>query len=140
MGSEYTFYDYIDADGGGVNVIKKWLDGEGKPAKAYFMNMILNLEASPPPHTLDSVWGKPYTKKMTSKKGENWKGFIEFRKTGTIQYRIIGQMHGRNVYLVATGIHKGQRFVTDISPKTAIERIEQMIQAPAKYRREHEHN
>ena len=40
MSSEFTFYDYIDADGDGINVIKDWLNGEGKLAKAFFTMII----------------------------------------------------------------------------------------------------
>ena len=57
MGREFTFYDYIDANG--VNVIRDWLNGDGKPAKAYFTVIIGQLEASPPPGGKDSVWRLP---------------------------------------------------------------------------------
>ncbi len=40
MGSEYTFYDYVDADRGGVNVVKRWLNSDGKKAKAFFTMLI----------------------------------------------------------------------------------------------------
>lgn len=136
MGSEYTFYDYIDADGGGENVIKSWLSGEGKDSKAHFTMIIPLLEASPPPRWTDSVWGYPYTKVM---KG-GWKGFIELRKDGSVQYRLLAQMIGRSVFLVACGIHKEQNYRTDVSPQTALRRVAQMISDPAKYRREHEYN
>ena len=135
MGIEYTFYDYIDADGDGTNVIKSWLNGDGKNAKAHFTIMISNLEASPPPRTVDSVLGEPYTKPMKA----DWKGFIELRKTGGVQYRLLAQMQGRSVFLVACGIHKGQKFKTDVTPQTASKRVKQMIENPARYRREHEY-
>ena len=135
MGSEYTFYDFIDAEGDGTNVINSWLNGEGKNAKAYFTIMISNLEASPPPRTKDSVWGEPYTKSMKA----DWKGFIELRKPGSVQYRLLAQVQGRSVFLVACGIHKGQNFRTTVSPQTASKRVKQMIDNPARYRREHEY-
>ena len=136
MGTEYTFYDYINADGDGTNVIKSWLNGDGKDAKAYFMVKIGHLEASPPPGVTDSVWKDPYTKTMKGK----WGGFIELRKTGGVQYRLIVQMRGRSVYLVACGIHKGQNYKINVSPQTASRRVEQMIDNPTRYRREHEYN
>src|SRR4030042_1276931 len=135
MGSQFTFYDYIDADGGGSNVIRDWLNGEGKPAEAYFTIIIPQLENSPPLGFQDSVWGKPYTKPMRGK----WAGFIELRKTGGVQYRLLGQMQGRSVFLVACGIHKDQNYIIDVSPQTALVRINQMKNTPAKYRREHEY-
>jgi hypothetical protein len=134
MGIEYTFYDYIDADGSGANIIKDWLNGAGKPAKAHFTNMIGNLEASPPPGFIDSVWHKPFTEVM---KGQ-WDGFIEIKKRGRIQYRLIAQIQGRNVFLVATGFHMGS-YETDVTPGTAKERVAQMMNNPARYRREHDY-
>ena len=136
MGSEYTFYDYIDADGDGSNVIKSWLNGDGKDAKVHFMMVINSLEASPPPRTADSVWGEPFTKLM---KGD-WDDFIELRKKGSVQYRLLAQMRGRSIYLVACGIHKEQNYKINVSPQTASRRVEQMIDNPTRYRREHEYN
>ena len=130
MGTEYRFYDYIDADGDGSNVIKSWLNGEGKDAKAHFMQIMPHLESSPPP------WKTKYTKLMK----DEWDGFIELRKTGKVQYRLLAQMRSRNVYLVACGIHKGQNYTTDVTPEKASVRVSQMIDNPAKYRREHEYN
>jgi hypothetical protein len=130
MGREYTFYDYIDADGGGSNVIKNWLNGPGKDAKAHFTNIMPYLESLPPP------WMNKYTTLM---RGE-WDGFIELRKTGRVQYRLLGQMIGRDIYLVACGTHKDQYYTTDVTPQTALTRVSQMINNPAKYRRKHEYH
>ncbi len=135
MGSEFTFYDYIDADGGGANVIRDWLNGEGKPAKVWFTNMISHLEASPPPRFRDSVWGEPFTKLMK----QEWDGFLEIRKTGRVQYRLLAKMEGRSVFLVGHAIHKGQNYKPDVLPATASMRVTQMINN-AKYRREHEYS
>ncbi len=135
MGSEYTFYDYIDADGDGANVIKDWLNGEGKPADASFIMVINQLEASPPGGMMDSVWKPPYVIDLKGK----WKGFIELRKkVKTIQYRLIGKRIDRSVFLVTWGFHDGQGWHTGIPPKTALIRVTQMIANPTKYRREHE--
>ena len=135
MGAEYTFYDYINADGDGTNVIKRWLNSDGKDAKAHFTMIISHLEASAPPRTADSVWGKPYTELMKN----DWDGFIELRKTGGVQYRLLAQMQGRSVFLVACGIHKEQKYITDVSPQTASRRVKQMIDTPTRHRREHEY-
>lgn len=129
MGTEYTFYDYIDADGDGINAINNWLHTDGKDSKAFFDQVILHLEASPPP------WMSKYTKMMH----DDWKGFIEVRKTGSIQYRLIGKMIGRNIYLVACAIHKDQYFYTTVSARLAIERVKQMVVNPSKYRRYHDY-
>ena len=137
MSSEFTFYDYIDADGDGKNVISGWLNGDGKPAKAFFTVKIGQLEASPPPRFRDSVWKYPYVIPMKYE----WDGFIELRKeAANVQYRLLGKMEGHSVFLVACGIHKGQHYKTDISPQTALRRVDQMKNNPSKYRREHEYN
>jgi hypothetical protein len=131
MGIEYTFYDYIDV--GGINRINAWLNGEGRLAKAFFNHIISNLEASPPPKSKDSVWHPPYTIPMK----RQWKDFIEIRKTGSIQYRLICKMENREVFLVATGFHKGS-YETDITPETTRERVTRMKNNPERYRREHD--
>ena len=127
MGTEYTFYDYIDENGN--NIIKNWLNGEAKDAKAHFNHVIPHLEATPPP------WSTKYVKRMKY----DWKGFIELRKTGSIQYRLLGQIRNRDVYLVASGFHKG-KYNTDVPSEIAEVRVSQMIGSPAKYRRKHEYN
>lgn len=137
MGSEFTFYDYIDADGGGNNVIKDWLNGGGSAAKARFTVLIELLESSPPRGHKDTIWKYPYMKPM---EGE-WAGFVELRrKDGNVQHRLLAQIRGRGIYLVASGIHKEQNFTTDVSPQTALKRVQEMIDDPARYRREHEYS
>ena len=136
MGSEFTFYDYIDADGDNVNVIKDWLNGDGKQAKAYFNRMIGYLEESPPTGSEDSVWRDPYTWPLH---GE-WKDFIEIRKeVKKVQYRLIGKVEDRCVFLVTSGFHKGS-WEADVTPETSKERVAQMKNNPAKYRREHDNS
>jgi hypothetical protein len=136
MGSEFTFYDYIDADGSGTNVINDWLNGGGKEAKAYFNRVIGYLEASPPPRSQDSVWCAPYALPLHGA----WKKFIEIRrKVKGVQYRLIGKMEGRSVLLLTWGYHKGS-WQTDITPQTARERVSQMKNNPERYGREHDHS
>ena len=135
MGKEFTFYDYLDADGDGSNIINGWLNGDGKDAKAHFTNVIPHLEVTPPP------WSTKYVTFMS----RDWKGFIELRKTGRsktgrIQYRVLGQIQKRDVYLVAYGIHEGKDFPTDVPPDKASIRVKQMIENPAKYRRQHDYS
>jgi hypothetical protein len=134
MGTEYTFYDYVDADNSKVNIINDWLNGEGKVTKAYFNSMISNLGASPPPGSHDSVWRKPYTWPLHGK----WKDFFEIRKkVKGVQYRLIAKVENRNVFLITWGYHKGS-WETDITPETGKERVNQMINNPTKYRRKHD--
>ena len=135
MGSEYTFYDYIDADGGNANVINAWLNGQGKPAKGHFNHVLLNLEGSPPPGYTDTVWHRPYVHTLE----KPWDGFVELRKTGSVQYRLIGYVEGRSVFLVGKGFHQGS-WKTDITPVTGRERVSRMKKDPARYRRPHDYS
>lgn len=136
MGSEFTFYDYIDADGGGTNIINDWLNGGGKEAKAYFNRMIGYLEASPLAGSQDSFWRAPYTWPLHGA----WTNFIEIRKKiRGVQYRIIGKIEGRNVLLVTWGCHKGS-WQANITAQTAKERVSQMKNNPERYRREHDYS
>ena len=135
MGSEYTFYDYIDTGETGQNIINSWLNGDAKEAKAYFNRIIGYLEGSPPPGSQDSVWHKPYAYPLHNA----WNGFIEIRrKVKGLQYRLIGMIDVRNVLLVTWGYHRGGKWETDITPKTAKERIKQMQSNPIEYRRLHD--
>jgi hypothetical protein len=136
MGIEFTFFDYIDADGCGDNIIKSWLNHGGKPAKAFFTRMIGYLEASPLTGQEYSVWQSPY---VTFLHGD-WDGFIELRKEmQKIQYRLIGKVEGRNVFLVTWGFHKGT-WETDVTPQTGKDRVVQMKNNAEKYRREHDNS
>ena len=45
MGSEFTFYDYVDDEG--RNVVHRWLESIPKGAKAKFNNRLLHLEGTP---------------------------------------------------------------------------------------------
>ena len=136
MGNEFTFYDYIDADRSKANVINDWLNGDGREAKAYFNRMIGYLEGSPPAGSQESVWHDPYTRSLRGK----WRDFIEIRKKAKgVQYRLVGKVEGRKVFLVTWGFHKGT-WETDITPQTGKERVAQMKNNPEEYRREHDNS
>lgn len=135
MASEFTFYDYIDADGSQTNIINDWLNGDGNRAKAYFNSMINHLEASPPAGFRDTFWCFPYIRPL----GGKWKGFKEIRKKADrVQYRLICKVEDRSVFLVTWGFHKGS-WETDITPQTGKDRVTQMKDNPIKYRRWHDY-
>lgn len=136
MGSEFTFYDYIDADSTGANIINDWLNSDGIQAKAHFNSMIRHLEGSRPAGFQYSVWRSPYTWPLH----EEWKGFMEIRKkVEGVQYRLIGKVEGRNVFLVTWGFHR-ERWETNITPQTGKDRVAQMKDNPGRYRREHDNS
>ena len=134
MGKQHTFYDYIDAAGGGSNIIKGWLNGGGKAANAIFITRIELLEASPPGDYEDSVWKPPFVIPLKN----NWKGFIEIRaKANKKQYRLVGEKIDRNIFLATWGFHDGKGWNIDVTPATAKERVKRMIDN-SEYRKEHE--
>ena len=130
MGSDFTFYDYLDADTGGENIIHSFLNGQTKRVKAWANSMIRHLEASPL-----STWSEPYTKKLT---GE-WGGFFEIRKQGkNTRVRLVFKIEKRDVFLVATGFHRS-KWEVSITPNQAMQRVRQMTEHPELYRRPHDH-
>ena len=83
MGREFTFFDYMDANG--VNTIKSWLDGPGKAVKAKLNNVLWHLEAVSP-----GQWKRPFVDTLT----DECAGLFEIRASiSHVQYRILG-FHG----------------------------------------------
>lgn len=135
MGSEFKFFDYFDADGSGTNIIKDWLNGEARLAKMHFDSVIRNLRNSSPTSSQGSVWSSP---KYIVHLHNEWKGFIEIkRRAKRIQFRLIGRVEDRTVFLVTWGYHQGD-WAPGITPQKAWERVYQMKNSPAIYRREHD--
>jgi hypothetical protein len=125
----------MDADGDGNNVINSWLNGDAKESKIFFTEIINNLQASNPPGMQGSLWSKPRAYPMKLK----WKGFWELRKRAlNTQYRLLCKMINREVYIVATAIHKDQKYTPSVSRQTAEYRVSQMLHNPKKYRRPHD--
>ena len=70
---------------------------------------------------------------------KKYKDFIEIKvKANNRQYRLIGKRVNRDILLVGWGFHDGKGWHTELTPATAQERAVQMMDTPAKYRREHE--
>ncbi len=129
MDGGFIFYDYLDADSGGENVIRSFLDRCEKSTKAFLNSMIRHLEASP-----FSTWREPYTKPLDGA----WEGFFEIRKQGRkTRARLVFKIENRQVFLVATGFHRS-RWQVDITPAVAKQRVCQMTEHPELYRRRHD--
>lgn len=132
MSREFIFFDYID---NGNNIIKDWLNGSGSPAKARFNVLTGYLEYSSPPGTNNTFWTRPYTWPLH----DNWDDYFELRrKAHNVEYRLIGKIIVRNVFLVTWGYHKGS-WETNITQQTASERVNRMLTNPG-FRREHEYD
>lgn len=82
MGSEFTFYDFVDDSG--VNVVDQWLQGIPKGAKQKFNKWLTHLEATP-----HGSWSRPLVDKLSGRCA----GLFEVRvKLSRQQYRILA-MH-----------------------------------------------
>lgn len=106
MGSEFTFYDFVDAGGSGENVVKAWLHGPGSKARAKFNQIIANLEGTPPPWTgLGRAWDKL--------KGKGFEELYEMRlEREHVQYRLIAFFGAgdREVTITMGAIHKDKNW------------------------------
>lgn len=79
MGTEYTFYDYVEE---GENLIRTWLAALPKPVKAKITNWLFHLEATPP-----GKWRRPHVDTLTG----DCQGLFEVRaEISGIQYRLLG--------------------------------------------------
>lgn len=82
MGSDYTFYDYLDS--GNVNSIRVWLDTIPLAVKVKLNKRLLHLEGT-------KQWVRPLVDTLT---GGDCAGLFEIRASlSRIQYRILG-CHG----------------------------------------------
>lgn len=84
MGSEFTFYDYVED---GQNLIHDWIITEAKPVRLKITQFVNHLEGTGKGH-----WARPMADTLTG----YCDGLFEMRpKKGNIQYRILGY-HGPN--------------------------------------------
>ena len=127
MGSEFTFYDYVDGD---RNAIRDWLYDErevSKKARAKFQNGMLNLEGWPPP------WPeRPYYARLDGQ----CDGLFELRVPLDKQYRILGFHFGRTPTLLHCFVKSGAR-VPPAECERANAKRARVMADPAKYRVEH---
>ena len=80
MGSEFTFYDYIDDEG--RNVVYDWLHTLPKPARVKFTKWLQHLEATP-----RGQWSRPQVDTLDG----HCAGLFEIRvAVSRLQYRILG--------------------------------------------------
>lgn len=127
MGSEYTFYDYME---GGVNVIQVWLNGIPTGARVKFNTRLIHLEATPP-----GQWARPFVDTLDG----HCAGLFEIRvPLSHQQYRIIGSHMGadRTPTLLHCFIKRGDK-VPKVECDSAKEIKNKVLANPAMYRVEH---
>ena len=100
MGSQFTFYDFVDAEG--ENVVYAWLHQIPTGAKQKFDRRMEHLEAMPP-----GQWGtgSRFVDTLTDRACD---GLFEIRVplNGT-QYRILGAHNGREPNLLHCFVKRG---------------------------------
>lgn len=130
MGSEFTFYDYVDEDG--VNVISAWLTGQGPRARAKFNQVIFHLEATP-----KGQWRRPIVDTL----GGDCSGLFEIRSfVNGKQLRLLGfhqPGHRKEVTLVFGTEEKGGEFNPASTCQQAQWRRQKAIFSPRARRRVH---
>lgn len=132
MGSEWTFYDYVDARG--VNVISGWLNGHGPRVKAKFVQRVKYLEATPP-----GQWKRPEVAPLA---GE-CTGLFEIRAlVANVQRRLLGfynQDRWREATLVVGAVERGGKFEPASTCEVAQHRRHRVEVDPDRHRRLHDY-
>ncbi len=83
MGTEFTFYDYVENDG--TNPILDWLNSLGLKGRLKFNVTIDHLAATP-----KGEWRRPWVDTLTG----DCDGFFEIRRTvARVEQRLIGFHH-----------------------------------------------
>lgn len=127
MGTEFTFFDYIDASGD--NVIRAWLQQQGVKVEAKFDNWIKYLEATP-----RGSWTRPLVDTLSG----DCQGLIEIRVgLAKVQYRLLG-FHGPNrkeVTLVLGAKEKERRLDPPSACQQALLRRDEILADPTRRKR-----
>ena len=132
MGSEFTFYDFLEA--GVTNEVNQWLHGPGSKARAKLNQIIANLEGMRPP------WPPKPWRELTERGSED---LYEVRcEIDKVQYRLIafrGPMD-RTVTLTMGVVHKDNHWIPSNYVSVSQHRRELIFssQNPTQYQKEHD--
>ena len=130
MGSEFTFYDYVDEHS--TNLVHPWLLGLGDKGRATFDIIIINLAATP-----SAQWSMPAVRQLVGPCGGLW----ELRaKIDKVQRRLLGFFGpGRKECTLLFGaIEKGGKFDPASACQQALNRRDRVRTDPKKHGRKHE--
>jgi hypothetical protein len=123
MGSEFTFYDFVDDSG--TNLIHQWLQGIPKGAKQKFNKWLMHLEATPP-----GEWRRPLVDTVCD-------GLREIRVSFGQQYRILAvHTPDRKPILLHSFIKSGRRVPKGECDRARVKK-DQVEADPAKHTVEH---
>jgi hypothetical protein len=129
MGSEFTFYDYVE----GTNSVHDWLNTLPVSVKAKLNKWLLHLEAVGP-----GEWKRPFVDTLTG----TCSGLFEVRasKAG-MQYRLLGcHGPGRFTPTLLHGCTKTDRKVPKSDCDEALARKERVYANAESYRERHRYN
>ncbi len=133
MGSEITFYDFLDDAGN--SVITSWFNQYEKRVKARFDSKMAYLQA-----TSIGMWSTDICKPL-QERGDDCKGLFEIRVPyGRIQYRLLGTLGPTTgtATLLFGAIEKENRFVPLTTCKQAQARKATLEADPKRHRRLYE--
>lgn len=129
MGSEFTFYDYVDDEGG--NVVYSWLRGIPKAAKVKLDSRTRHLEATPP-----GQWGTG-SRFVDTLTDVGCEGLFEIRVSyRRVQYRILGAHRSREPILLHCFVKAGSRVPVEECDR-AKRKLDLATADPARHRVEH---
>lgn len=133
MGSEFTFYDYMEER---ENLVRKWLKLLSAPVQAKFAKWLLHLEATP-----ITVWRRPYVALLSG----HCSGLFEVRvrdpKGSSTQYRLLGcHGPGKQLPTLLYGFIKPGDAVDVTECDRAFDRKELVDADSDKYRELHRYN
>ena len=131
MGSEFTFYDFLDDSGN--NVIHDWLQTIPKEVKEKLNKWLDNLEATPP-----GMWKRGLVDTLTD---GPCAGLFEVRaRLGTQQYRILGADTGvRRERILLRCFIKPDRRVAPAECQRAKDKLQQFFADPARHKAVHDY-
>jgi Phage derived protein Gp49-like (DUF891) len=127
MGSEYTFYDYLDRK----YSLRAWLKGQPAAVRALFTKRLFYLEATPP-----GLWTRPYVDTLDG----GCAGLFEVRvRVGKVHYRILA-CHGDRTPTLLHGFTKPHKRVNQAECNRALARKVMVDARPDNFREMHRYD
>ena len=130
MGAEFTFYDYLEAEG---NIIYPWLKAQPSTVRAKLNKWLLHLEGTGP-----GQWKRPLVDTLTG----HCPGLFEVRAGEShMQYRILGcRGPGERSPTLLHGFVKADKKVSEGDCDIALARKEVLYRDPDNHREIHRYD
>ena len=128
MGSEFSFYNYVD--GAGNDVIRAWLETLPTKPRQRFKTWLLHLEGTP-----HGNWTRPYVETLDG----YCAGLFEIRVSLGKQYRLLGTHMGKTPTLLHGFIKPGKKVRREECDR-AFKHLADVSSDPEKHRVEHSYD